>query len=147
MKNQVVLLPLFLTIVNVYFAKSAKILGIVAMPSYSHQVVFRPLWRELSLRGHQVTVLTTDPMKDPALKNLTEVDLHYSYDIVQQHDAVNYVANHKYEIWKIINKTEMSEAIVTYQMSHPEVARLIHDENEHFDLVLVELFFVSHMGK
>ncbi|KAK5637757.1 hypothetical protein RI129_000057 [Pyrocoelia pectoralis] len=66
--------------VFVHVGSAARILGIVPSPSYSHQVVFQPLWRELSLRGHQVTTLTTDPIKDSTLTNLTEIDLHFSYE-------------------------------------------------------------------
>ncbi|XP_018561529.1 UDP-glucuronosyltransferase 2B15-like [Anoplophora glabripennis] len=59
----------------------ANILALVAAVSYSHQIAFAPLWKELSLRGHNVTVLTTDPMNDTKLTNLTELDMKWAYNV------------------------------------------------------------------
>ncbi|KOB64163.1 UDP-glycosyltransferase UGT33F2 [Operophtera brumata] len=67
------------TVVN-----GAKILAVWPTPSISHQVVFRPLTEELARRGHEVTVITTDPAfeKGKAPPNLREIDLHdLSYNI------------------------------------------------------------------
>lgn len=75
----VVLFISFLVIIS--SGESARVLSVIPIPSYSHQVVFQPLWRELSLRGHQVTTLTTHPINDPSLINLTEIDLGFSYDV------------------------------------------------------------------
>ncbi|KAK5638205.1 hypothetical protein RI129_012500 [Pyrocoelia pectoralis] len=60
-------------------ANAARILGISPIPMYSHQLVFRTLWRELSLKGHQVTALTSHPLRDTALTNLTEIDMIQSF--------------------------------------------------------------------
>ncbi|KAF5275158.1 hypothetical protein FQA39_LY18665 [Lamprigera yunnana] len=65
----------------VCFGGCANILAIMPTPSYSHQVPFQPIWKELSLRGHQVTTITTDPVKDPSLVNLKEIDLSSAYPI------------------------------------------------------------------
>ncbi|VEN46988.1 unnamed protein product [Callosobruchus maculatus] len=53
----------------------ARILGITTLPFFSHQIVYQPIWKELSLRGHQVTLVTTHPMKDNGLTNITEIDI------------------------------------------------------------------------
>ncbi|KAJ8966046.1 hypothetical protein NQ317_018127 [Molorchus minor] len=66
-------------------AQSARILGVFQMPSVSHQCVFQSLWKELSLRGHEVTVVTPNPLRDPSLTNLTEIDVSYMYEIMQRH--------------------------------------------------------------
>lgn len=52
----------------------------ISHPSISHQVIFQPIWKELSLRGHKVTVITPNPLKDPTLTNLTEIDISYMYE-------------------------------------------------------------------
>ncbi|KAL3288283.1 hypothetical protein HHI36_002731 [Cryptolaemus montrouzieri] len=65
---------------------SARILGWFVCPSISHQSVFQPIWRELSLRGHEVTVITSDPLNDPTLKNLTEIDVKFSYKLWKEID-------------------------------------------------------------
>ncbi|XP_052744252.1 UDP-glucuronosyltransferase 2B15 isoform X2 [Bicyclus anynana] len=69
---------------NLYLTSGARILGVFPTPSISHQVVFRPLVQELVKRGHEVTVITTDPAFKPgqAPTNLTEIDVHdLSYKI------------------------------------------------------------------
>ncbi|KAF5302523.1 hypothetical protein FQR65_LT00895 [Abscondita terminalis] len=117
------------------YANCARILGIVPTPSYSHQVVFQPIFKELSLRGHQVTTITTNPIKNPALTNLTEIDLHASYDIWNEKIATII----HYNIFKyLISITDLVLEVGHYQFSHPEVQDLIHTTTEQFDIVMVE---------
>lgn len=138
---------LFCAITSIEIINCARILGIVGMPSYSHQVVFRPIWKELSLRGHQVTVLTTDPMKDPSLTNLTEVDWNYAYEIIKQHDLIGYFAENVLKVWNLYAKfEEMSYDLFDYQMTRPEVKKMIHDETESFDVILVEMLLLPHLA-
>lgn len=47
------------------FAESARILCVFQMAAVSHHQVFQPIWRELSLRGHEVVVITPYPLKEP----------------------------------------------------------------------------------
>nr|XP_022908802.1 putative UDP-glucuronosyltransferase ugt-48 [Onthophagus taurus] len=134
--NLLLLILCYLSEIN-----SARILGIIPTPSISHQIVYRPIWKELSQRGHKVTVLTTDPINDTSLKNLTEIDLSFSYDLY------NNKHNFSDKIDKLAGKPlEMVNAIITMnadicdeQLKHPKVKRLINDPNEHFDVILVEI--------
>lgn len=73
-----IFIKIFLFSVFVLTAKSARILGVFPTPSISHQVVFRPLMKELARKGHEVLVLTPDPEfeKGKAPTNLTEIDFH-----------------------------------------------------------------------
>ncbi|KAB0792446.1 hypothetical protein PPYR_14405 [Photinus pyralis] len=123
--------------VVLHFACGAKILGIVPTPSYSHQVVFQPLWRELSLRGHQVTTLTTDPIKDPKLKNLTEFDLRFSYDAWNK-DIMDSVFSHQENVLGFVLKIlQQYFDVFEGQLRHPSYQSLING-NENFDLIIVE---------
>ncbi|KAK4872327.1 hypothetical protein RN001_014356 [Aquatica leii] len=116
---------------------SARILGIIPTPSYSHQVIFQPLWKELSLRGHQVTVLTTNPIKDATLTNLTEIDTSFSYKILQ--DNLLEIINNSENILKTIELTvKLFDNIFDKQLEHPQVKELINDPNVQFDLVIFE---------
>ncbi|XP_045463154.1 UDP-glycosyltransferase UGT5-like [Harmonia axyridis] len=65
----------------VYPVENANILFITTFPSYSHQIVFQPVWKELSLRGHNVTALALNPLNDKSLTNLTEIDLSYLFKL------------------------------------------------------------------
>ncbi|KAF2886561.1 hypothetical protein ILUMI_19611 [Ignelater luminosus] len=119
---------------------SARILGIVPTPSYSHQIVFRPLWKELSLRGHQVTSITTDPMKDKSLTNLTEIDLHFSYKT--WNEKINMVKMAKLNVIGFLNYVvEVGGYFSNEQLQDPEVQRSLNNDSENYDLVLMESFF------
>ncbi|KAK5640041.1 hypothetical protein RI129_010852 [Pyrocoelia pectoralis] len=125
-------------LVNIHLGSGARILGIIPTPSFSHQIVFQQLWRELSLRGHKVTTMTTDPIKDSTLTNLTEIDLRFSYEIWNENlykdiegSSKNPLGLIKMGVAKLLN-------IIDKQLEHPPVQELINDKNAHFDLVIVE---------
>ena len=42
---------------------SARILGIFPTPSISHQLPFQAIMKALAARGHQITVISPDPLK------------------------------------------------------------------------------------
>ncbi|KAF2903124.1 hypothetical protein ILUMI_03060 [Ignelater luminosus] len=128
---------LFTTIISQSF--SARILGIASAPCYSHQVVFQTLWKELSLRGHQLTVLTTYPLNDPHLVNLTEIDLHSTGEAwkrVNMFDVLTRGMQYAFNIgWNISNQ------LMHEQLSNAQVQELIKNNNEIFDLLIVEATF------
>ncbi|KAF2893558.1 hypothetical protein ILUMI_12612, partial [Ignelater luminosus] len=125
-------------IFNISAINGARILGIALVPSFSHQVTYRPLWKELSLRGHQLLVLTTDPMNDPSLTNLTEVDLSFSYEMWDR-DVVPVMNNPKSAEHVMEVLTVTMKKIVNQQLSYTEIQKLIRNENECFDLVIAEI--------
>jgi len=43
--------------------KAARILGIFPTPSISHQLPFQAIMKALAARGHQITVISPDPLK------------------------------------------------------------------------------------
>ncbi|CAH1993759.1 unnamed protein product [Acanthoscelides obtectus] len=54
--------------------ESVNILGIFHLPSYSHHTVFQAIYKALS-KHHKVTVVTPFSLNDPALVNLTEINI------------------------------------------------------------------------
>ncbi|XP_063897133.1 UDP-glucosyltransferase 2 isoform X3 [Helicoverpa armigera] len=73
---------LFILVLSITCNDAARILAVFPVPSISHQVVFRPLTQELARRGHEVTVITPDPVftNGEAPANLTEIDVHFTYE-------------------------------------------------------------------
>ncbi|KAF5287357.1 hypothetical protein FQA39_LY15960 [Lamprigera yunnana] len=129
-------LMLFVSVLTFFqVCDSAKILAIVPSASYSHQVAFRSIWRELSLRGHQITLATTDPINDPKLVNLTEIDLSYSYKIWNKNLKEVTQSN---IIKSMLLMVEAIHTIGEYQLAHPLVQELIKNDQQTFDLVMVE---------
>nr|CAI5828525.1 unnamed protein product [Callosobruchus analis] len=115
-------------------AYAASILAVSPTASYSHQLAYQPLWRELSLRGHQVTVITTDPQKNDSLTNLTEIDTSYSYDIYKKYDIVSVVSDDRMglkEKGKIVIR--IAREAQDAQLSSDVVQKLLHG-NRKFDL-------------
>lgn len=133
-----VLLFIFI-IVNILQIECARILGIIPVASYSHQVPFHPFWRQLSLRGHQVTVMTTNPMKDPSLVNLTEIDLSFTYEIYSKYNFNEFASDESNSFSEIaqLMRAMLNEAS-DFQFRHPQVQNLIHNKDATFDLLILE---------
>ena len=118
----------------------ARILGVFQMPSISHQCVFQSIWRELSLRGHAVTIITPNPLKDPALVNLTEIDVNYTYNIMERH-GFQYFMSKELPVYTKIRKIfelnyELSEAI----LKNDDFIKIYNNSNEKFDLIIAQSY-------
>lgn len=131
---QILSLLLILTVYNVH---SAKILGVSTIASISHQIVFHPIWKELSLRGHEVTVLSPNPLKDPSLTNLTEIDLGFMYKVIESVKGdMSKGMNH----WTLIQSLSATFAEISSKVfSSEEVLNFIKDDSKSYDVVLVEM--------
>ncbi|CAH0559904.1 unnamed protein product [Brassicogethes aeneus] len=128
----------------VNLVSSAKILGYFPIPSISHQCVFQPIWKELSLRGHEVTVITPDPLKDPNLVNLTEIDVSFTYKDIKEYVQTNIL--HKSTIDSLTGLYDMMRNIEEDILKHEKVQQLLNDDDKHFDLVIMELFTTIGFG-
>ncbi|CAG4992078.1 unnamed protein product [Colias eurytheme] len=117
---------------------AARILAAFPTPSISHQVVFRPLIHELAKRGHDVTIITPDPVfpKGQAPANLSEIDVHFSYDlfagILEKHQG-----DKRGFVRQVQDVFECMATIFEKQMQVPEVKKLF---DQKFDLIIVETY-------
>lgn len=118
---------------------AARILGVIPTASLSHHLPFIPVWKGLLLRGHQVTLLTTNPINDPALKNLTEIDLSYSYEISKKYNLIDVASDESKSSMDMIEVLgKLFNETFHYQLSHPQVQKLLEDKNIKFDVALIE---------
>ncbi|CAH0598226.1 unnamed protein product [Chrysodeixis includens] len=133
------LLVIFFIIYQVLFSDAARILAVYPMPSISHQVVFRPITQELLKRGHEVVVVTPDPMypKGQTPENLTEIDVHDAgYSSVQ-------VALTSSKMFKDSLSEQMDVMFSAFFeafdqiLSVKEVKEILQGE-DHFDLIITE---------
>lgn len=125
------------------FSASANILAIFYYPSYSHQVVYASLIRDLSDRGHNLTVLAVDNMNYNH-PNITEIHLHDSYN-----DNINFVDSSGLGGLRLVFDFIKASFIRTErQLNQVKVRELIDNyQNYKFDLLILEYIFPSpHMG-
>lgn len=126
--------------------RAARILAVVPMPSYSHQLAFRPLWKELSLRGHQVVLMTTDVINDPSLTNLTEINMHGTYNIMAKADFADmFTMSEKFSPFTLMRMMmQFGKEMLEYQFGLEEVQDLI--KGGKFDLVIGEYLFPAPLA-
>ncbi|CAG9761802.1 unnamed protein product [Ceutorhynchus assimilis] len=132
---------ILLLAINYLKCNCSNILGIVPTASYSHQLAYMNLWNELSLKGHKVTVLTTDPQNNP---NLTEIDLSLGYKFLQERSW----SQKNTEGSSLDYLHFMSQClcdVVDLYLNLPEVQNLISNKTLHFDVVMVESLFAEFL--
>ncbi|XP_072399074.1 UDP-glucosyltransferase 2-like isoform X2 [Diabrotica undecimpunctata] len=124
--------------------EGAKILGIIPTASYSHQITFHPLWRELALKGHNVTVITTDPLNNSSLANLKEIDLSEIYDLFTTIKFYEIISGEPIYFWRIaLLLRQVCFELAKVIIEHDEIKKI---KNEQFDLVIAEAHFPSIVG-
>ncbi|XP_063535723.1 UDP-glucuronosyltransferase 2B17-like [Cydia strobilella] len=127
----------FIICVCAWYGDTARVLIVVPTPSYSHQVVFRPIAQELAKR-HRVVILTTDPaFPDQAPPNLTEIDLHESYAPWIDR-FVKTASGKRNDLYMQIDTLfDLMLEIFPTQMKSEAVKRVFEKEKQ-FDLVITE---------
>lgn len=137
----------FLYFCLVNLVGSSRILGIVPSASYSHQLVFRPIWRELSKRGHDLVVITTNPDNDPTL-NIKEIDISFAYHLWNvKHNYMQKFEDYQHNPYKLMNIIrEISLDLCNEELLHPEIQAILKNETEYFDLIIVEYFYPGMFG-
>ncbi|KRT83482.1 glucuronosyltransferase [Oryctes borbonicus] len=139
-----------IVLVIVFTAKlsySAKILGIFHMPSYSHFVLGETLFKELAKRGHQVTVISSFPQKEP-MGNYIDIPLKILPGILEERvkernhfDIVNVPV---YLVPFLLVQAGLNFTESVFQ--EPEVQSLLKSDAK-FDMVITEQFLNdAHKG-
>lgn len=123
-----------------HVCSAANILGVFPIPSYSHQIVYRALTLELNRLGHNLTVVTPDPVKNSNLTNYHEIDVSFYYEHWNRRfdmasDAAKFLRWFP-ELFLLAFTDSMHEMCEMY-LSDPNVNRLIK-ENRKFDLFITE---------
>lgn len=129
----------FFTVHFVLQVNSAKILCISLIPSVSHQIAFQPIWRELSLRGHKVTVFTSNAIEDKSLTNLTEVEVSDGYTYMKESNFTTKINSDSTVFTRYLNTYDIIQNALEAQMNNQEIQKLLK-ENAEYDLVLLGYF-------
>lgn len=147
MLSQIVFLVLVVSCISC--SECARILAVSPLPSYSHQVAFRPIWKELSLRGHNVTLITTDPINNSSLTNLTEIDIHdVTYQIWRSSGIVRLMQQKetKRNPFSMLDKyMNVFGNLTDTVLEQKEVKQLLESDMS-FDLVITEPLLTVGLG-
>lgn len=134
MPSKLVLVQFFLLLPTI---QCARILVVLPSAFYSHQLPLRLLYKELSLRGHRVVAITTNPLNDSALVNLTEIDIGYVNRYIRDVNFARLYAERSIYTNTLEFLTALGD-VAEEIFADPNVQRLLDDGEEHFDLVMVE---------
>ncbi|KAL1516688.1 hypothetical protein ABEB36_000568 [Hypothenemus hampei] len=133
---KIIIFPfLFLFVFYSIFCESYRILGIVPTPSYSHQLAYKNLWNELALKGHNVTVITTNPQNNT---NLHEIDFSSAYNLWHKKYDYKNLPFSQDTITFLLTIYDMLADTANHGLDNPELQRLYTEKNSTFDLVMVE---------
>ncbi|CAG9856118.1 unnamed protein product [Phyllotreta striolata] len=125
-------------------SNGAKILGIIPTASYSHQITFHPLWRELAARGHNVTVITTDPLANSTAPNLRQIDIGEVHEFFQRVRFYEIISGDPTYFWNIaLFLRQVTLDLARILINNEEIAKL---KGESFDLIIGEAHFPSILG-
>ncbi|XP_017754959.1 PREDICTED: UDP-glucuronosyltransferase 2B17-like [Eufriesea mexicana] len=148
MKHAVV--SLFIVLCVLCFTKQTecyRILAIVATPSYSHQVPFWRLWLELHERGHEIVLVTTNPISGINSLNFTQIDISRNSGQLGQMNLVELRFDGR--VWHKIMEDVFLEKCTDYAIpvfETPQMKKLYApDSNERFDVFLTEFLYTPSL--
>ncbi|KAK7793475.1 hypothetical protein R5R35_010151 [Gryllus longicercus] len=126
-------------------ARAARILALFPTPSISHQLPFQVVMKELAARGHQVTVISPDPLKEP-VANYTDIDLSFSYEIlrnVKMADMEGMSGVKQMEVF-----LPVMHEIADAQLTSPQIQDFLRNNaSQGYDLVFLEwLMYQAYFG-
>lgn len=123
----------------------ARILVVLPVPSYSHQIAFTRLWLELQKHGHEIVLITATPLPVLNVTNITQIDVGASYHMKEDIDFVRQRFEGMSWLTFIRNKeTFLIGTIAETVLGNPRVKQLYApDSNERFDVIMLEMISVS----
>jgi glucuronosyltransferase len=120
-------------------ADSFKILGIFTHIGKSHFDVFEPYLEQLAARGHQLTVISHFPRKDP-IANYKDIDLRGTTKVNKTVSVISYlVIPQMGQLVSALILSEWGTEACEKTLENPNVQELIKSD-EKFDLLMVEMF-------
>lgn len=116
-----------------------KILGLFPHPGKSHFDVFKPLLKELALRGHQMTVVSYFPLEQP-LKNYTDLSLRDDRGVLVDVLSIDDIPPGKlHSYYEPITIHNIGKHSCEAGLQHKKVQELLGGGKK-FDLAIIEMF-------
>ncbi|XP_074037451.1 UDP-glucosyltransferase 2 isoform X3 [Leptinotarsa decemlineata] len=130
---------ILITIV-VFFSpgNSSRILGFFPIPSLSHQRIFQSIWKELSLRGHDVTVISPNVLNEPDLNKLKEIDVGFVYKMMEEWNVAKKISLENHQMRSIMNIYTFFQEVMDIELEQKEVKSITNNKTEYYDVILVQ---------
>ncbi|XP_055619395.1 UDP-glycosyltransferase UGT5-like [Toxorhynchites rutilus septentrionalis] len=136
----------FLIVSLLTASECAKILGVLPV-GRSHGIIGNAYIRTLTEAGHELTVITTEPLKNPP-KNYSEILLTGTDEENEEEDENMFEFQNSgvlsSAIMLIMMYNEFADMICENVLQHPKVLKFLETE-EHFDLVITESFLTESL--
>nr|XP_033333360.1 UDP-glucuronosyltransferase-like isoform X1 [Megalopta genalis]XP_033333361.1 UDP-glucuronosyltransferase-like isoform X2 [Megalopta genalis]XP_033333362.1 UDP-glucuronosyltransferase-like isoform X3 [Megalopta genalis] len=124
--------------------QTARILALVPTPSYSHQIPYRRLWLELHERGHEIVLLTSNPIPNMDPKTFQQIDVGKGYNTIREIDFMQ-LRFDGIDFWNFFERYmfKMSDAWTEHVLNHRDMKPIYApDSNQKFDVVMVEMLMI-----
>lgn len=116
--------------------KAANILAVFTVPSYFNQRLFRVLTDALEERGHQLTIISTNP--ELGRGNSIEIDLHFSYKLFDKALFSMSVKDSPNEYESLTMWIEYEAEIIEKQFASDQMQEFLKNREQRFDAVIVD---------
>ncbi|XP_053995631.1 uncharacterized protein LOC128885558 [Hylaeus anthracinus] len=143
--TSVKILTILCVLSAIEYIRCARILGVIPTPSYSHQIMYTKLWLELGKRGHELVVVTTNPMSVLNIPNITQIDISKSYGSIKTYNFIrNRFENLDWLEWAQEKQADLIEMFSEIVFSNQQVIDLYKpDSNQTFDVLIMEMMTIS----
>ncbi|XP_076231314.1 UDP-glycosyltransferase UGT5-like [Calliopsis andreniformis] len=120
--------------------RCARVLGLIPVAAYSHQLIYQPLWHELAKRGHEVVLITPFHV---ANANFTQIITRTSTNLFDDMDYIQFrLKNMKWPTYIQKYATYISEIFARNLFELPQVKELYSpSSNATFDVVLTDIYY------
>ncbi|KAK7870747.1 hypothetical protein R5R35_009897 [Gryllus longicercus] len=134
-----ILLAVILLSFSENVCQAARILGVFPHIGKSHYIMFEPVMKALAHRGHEVTVITQFPLKNPP-QNMKIIDVSHTSNISYVNAIpVDVVPAEELNIFCVHELASMGLANCEDVLSSQVIQDLIKS-NQKFDVVFYEIF-------
>ncbi|KAL0868323.1 hypothetical protein ABMA27_007847 [Loxostege sticticalis] len=121
-----------------------RVLLVFPLPGASHAILAEGFVTHLIRAGHQVTIITPIPSKNPS-PNLRQVDVSANFQVSPLADVIQLekIMTKEIDLTDLDFVKSMMNQIANATLSNPNVKRLMEDPRERFDVVIAEWLYTE----
>ncbi|KAK9498401.1 hypothetical protein O3M35_003043 [Rhynocoris fuscipes] len=117
----------------------ANILALFPLPLYSHTSNFIPIFKALAARGHNVTVVSPFPQKQP-VPNLTDIVVDVGFNVFTDTNPIIDLTKVSERYFQLVELWRFGDRMTEVALQLDIVQKLIKDQTSKFDLIMIETY-------